>query len=86
MWLGTGLIAAGCLPLLIYAATPANIAWLLPGFGLIYGATYAVITIYRGDSSPAAVGGCRGGWRCGTCPRRSGVRRLPSADRAAGAG
>jgi hypothetical protein len=45
-----------CLPLLIYAATPANVAWLLPGFGLIYGATYAVITIYHGDSSPAAVG------------------------------
>jgi len=57
MWLVAGLLTAIYLPLLILVATPANVAWLLIVFGLLYGAPYAVNSTYMAESFPAGVRG-----------------------------
>jgi AAHS family cis,cis-muconate transporter-like MFS transporter len=57
MWVASGLLTAIYLPLLIFAATPANVAYLLVGFGFLYGAPYAVNSTYMSESFPAGVRG-----------------------------
>jgi MFS transporter, AAHS family, cis,cis-muconate transporter len=57
MWVLSGLLTAIYLPLLIFAATPGNVAWLLIVFGLLYGAPYAVNSTYLSESFPASVRG-----------------------------
>lgn len=57
MWIASGLLTAVYLPLLIYVATPANVAYLLVIFGFLYGAPYAVNSTYMSESFPAAIRG-----------------------------
>jgi AAHS family cis,cis-muconate transporter-like MFS transporter len=57
MWVVSGLLTAVYLPLLIYAATPANVAYLLIGFGFLYGSPYAVNSTYMSESFPAGIRG-----------------------------
>ena len=57
MWIASGLLSAVYLPLLTYAATPGNVAYLLLVFGLLYGAPYAVNSTYLSESFPARVRG-----------------------------
>lgn len=57
VWVVAGLLTAVYLPFLIYAATPANVPWLLLGFGFLYGAPYAVNSTYLCESFPASVRG-----------------------------
>jgi AAHS family cis,cis-muconate transporter-like MFS transporter len=57
IWVTVGLLTAIYLPVLIYAATPSNVAYLLLVFGLLYGAPYAVSATYMSESFPAAVRG-----------------------------
>jgi len=49
----SGLLTAAYLPLLVYAATPANVALLLLVFGFLYGAPYAINSTYQSESFPA---------------------------------
>ena len=46
MWIVAGVVTAAYLPILIYAATPANVAFLLLAFGFLYGAPYAMNSTY----------------------------------------
>jgi MFS transporter, AAHS family, cis,cis-muconate transporter len=55
MWMVSGLLTAAYLPFLVYAATPANVAYLLLIFGFLYGAPYAVNSTYLSESFPAGV-------------------------------
>jgi AAHS family cis,cis-muconate transporter-like MFS transporter len=57
MWVAAGLLPAIYLPVLIFAATPSNVPWLLIGFGLLYGAPYAINSTYMSESFPASVRG-----------------------------
>lgn len=57
VWAAAGLLTAVYLPVLIYAATPANVPYLLLLFGLLYGAPYAVNATYLSESFPASVRG-----------------------------
>lgn len=57
MWITSGLLTAVYLPILIYAATPDNVAYLLLLFGFLYGAPYAVNSTYMSESFPAGVRG-----------------------------
>jgi AAHS family cis,cis-muconate transporter-like MFS transporter len=57
MWVVTGLLTAAYLPIFVFAATPGNIAYLLLGFGLLYGAPYAVNVAYMSESFPAGIRG-----------------------------
>jgi len=57
VWLGTGLLAALYLPFLIYAATPANVPYLLLAYGFLYAAPYAVNSTYLAESFPAGIRG-----------------------------
>jgi AAHS family cis,cis-muconate transporter-like MFS transporter len=55
MWVVSGLLTAIYLPILVYAATPANVPYLLLLFGFLYGAPYAVNSTYLSESFPASV-------------------------------
>lgn len=55
LWVVSGLLTAVYLPILVYAATPGNVAYLLLGFGFLYGAPYAVNSTYLSESFPAGV-------------------------------
>jgi MFS transporter, AAHS family, cis,cis-muconate transporter len=55
MWIVSGLLTAVYLPVLVYAATPANVPYLLLVFGFLYGAPYAVNSTYLSESFPAGV-------------------------------
>jgi AAHS family cis,cis-muconate transporter-like MFS transporter len=57
MWVAAGLLTAVYLPLLIFAATPSSIPYLLLVFGFLYGAPYAVNGTYMSESFPVAVRG-----------------------------
>lgn len=57
VWLAAGLLTAVYLPLLISAATPANIAYLLLAYGFLYAAPYAVNSTYLAESFPAGIRG-----------------------------
>ena len=57
MWVASGMVTAIYLPILIYAATPANVAYLLLIFGLLYGAPYAVSATYMSESFPITIRG-----------------------------
>jgi AAHS family cis,cis-muconate transporter-like MFS transporter len=57
MWVVSGLLTAIYVPLLVYMATPSNVAWLLLLFGFLYGAPYAVNSSYLSESFPGAVRG-----------------------------
>ena len=57
MWITSGLLTAIYLPVLIYYATPANVAYLLLIFGFLYGAPYAVNSTYMSESFPASIRG-----------------------------
>ena len=57
MWIASGALTAVYLPILIWAATPANVAYLLLVFGFLYGAPYAVNSTYLSESFPASVRG-----------------------------
>ena len=57
MWMASGALTAVYLPILIWAATPANVAYLLLVFGFLYGAPYAVNSTYLSESFPASVRG-----------------------------
>jgi AAHS family cis,cis-muconate transporter-like MFS transporter len=57
MWVVSGALTAVYLPVLIYTATPANVAYLLLVFGLLYGAPYAVSATYMSESFPVRVRG-----------------------------
>lgn len=55
VWVGTGLATAAALPLIMFLATPVSVAYLLPVFGLLYGAPYAVLATYMSESFPTPV-------------------------------
>jgi MFS transporter, AAHS family, cis,cis-muconate transporter len=55
MWIVSGLLTAAYLPVLIFSATPANVAYLLLVFGFLYGAPYAINATYLSESFPARV-------------------------------
>ena len=55
MWIVSGLLTAVYLPVLVYAATPGNVPYLLLVFGFLYGAPYAVNSTYLSESFPAGV-------------------------------
>ena len=55
MWIVSGVLTAAYLPLLIFSATPANVAYLLLAFGFLYGAPYAINSTYLSESFPAGV-------------------------------
>ena len=55
MWIVSGVLTAVYLPILVYAATPGNVAYLLLVFGFLYGAPYAVNSTYLSESFPAGV-------------------------------
>ncbi len=55
MWIVSGVLTAAYLPVLIFSATPANVAYLLLGFGFLYGAPYAINSTYLSESFPAGV-------------------------------
>lgn len=55
VWVLTGLATAAALPLIMFAATPVSVAYLLPVFGLLYGAPYAVLATYMSESFPTPV-------------------------------
>ena len=57
MWVASSVLTAVYLPVLVYAATPANVAYLLLVFGFLYGAPYAVNSTYLSESFPASVRG-----------------------------
>lgn len=57
MWVVSGLLTAIYLPVLIYAASPANVAYLLLIFGFLYGAPYAVNSTYMSESFPIEIRG-----------------------------
>src|SRR4029077_5130843 len=57
MWIVSGLLTAVYLPILVYAATPGNVAYLLLLFGFLYGAPYAINSTYLSESFPASVRG-----------------------------
>ena len=57
MWIVSGVLTAVYLPVLIYAATPGNVAYLLLLFGFLYGAPYAINSTYLSESFPAGVRG-----------------------------
>jgi AAHS family cis,cis-muconate transporter-like MFS transporter len=53
MWIVVGMLTALYLPILVYAATPGNVAYLLLVFGFLYGAPYAINATYLSESFPA---------------------------------
>ena len=55
MWIASGVLTAVYLPVLVYAATPDNVAYLLLLFGFLYGAPYAINSTYLSESFPAGV-------------------------------
>jgi AAHS family cis,cis-muconate transporter-like MFS transporter len=55
MWIASGVLTAIYLPILVYAAAPANVAYLLLIFGFLYGAPYAINATYLSESFPAGV-------------------------------
>jgi AAHS family cis,cis-muconate transporter-like MFS transporter len=57
MWIVSGVLTAVYLPMLVYAAAPGNIAYLLLIFGFLYGAPYAINSTYLSESFPAGVRG-----------------------------
>jgi AAHS family cis,cis-muconate transporter-like MFS transporter len=57
MWIVSGVLTAVYLPVLVYAATPDNVAYLLLVFGFLYGAPYAINSTYLSESFPAGVRG-----------------------------
>jgi len=57
MWITSGLLTAIYLPVLIYYATPSNVAYLLLIFGFLYGAPYAVNSTYMSESFPSSIRG-----------------------------
>jgi AAHS family cis,cis-muconate transporter-like MFS transporter len=57
MWVVSGLLTAAYLPIFVFEATSANVGYLLLGFGLLYGAPYAVNVTYLSESFPASVRG-----------------------------
>lgn len=56
-WTVAGLVTAVYLPVLIYIATPGNVAYLLLGFGFLYGAPFAINATYLSESFPATIRG-----------------------------
>jgi AAHS family cis,cis-muconate transporter-like MFS transporter len=57
MWVIPCLLTAGYLPMLVYAATPTNVAVLLLICGFLYGAPYALTATYMSESFPVSVRG-----------------------------
>jgi MFS transporter, AAHS family, cis,cis-muconate transporter len=57
VWIAAGILTAAYLPLFVYNATAANVPYLLLGFGLLYGAPYAVNATYMSESFPTSVRG-----------------------------
>jgi len=57
MWVTAGLLTAIYIPIFVFYGTPSTIAYLLLGFGFLYGAPYAVNGTYMSESFPAAVRG-----------------------------
>jgi MFS transporter, AAHS family, cis,cis-muconate transporter len=55
MWIVSGMLTAAYLPVLVYAATPENVAVLLLAFGFLYGAPYAINSTYMSESFPADI-------------------------------
>lgn len=56
-WVLAGLLTAIYVPCVIHFATPSNVAWLLLGFGFLYGAPYAINATYMSESFPTSVRG-----------------------------
>jgi AAHS family cis,cis-muconate transporter-like MFS transporter len=57
MWVASGVLTAVYLPVLIFSATPGTVPYLLLGFGLLYGAPYAVNATYMSESFPSSIRG-----------------------------
>ena len=57
VWVSAGLLTAAYVPFLIYAATPANVPWLLLLYGFLYAAPYAVNSTYLAESFPSGLRG-----------------------------
>jgi AAHS family cis,cis-muconate transporter-like MFS transporter len=55
MWIVSGVLTAAYLPVLVYTATPTNVALLLLVFGFLYGAPYAINSTYLSESFPAVI-------------------------------
>jgi AAHS family cis,cis-muconate transporter-like MFS transporter len=57
VWMLAGIVPALYLPFLVYAATPANVVYLLPLCGFVYAAPYGACSTYMSESFPAGVRG-----------------------------
>jgi AAHS family cis,cis-muconate transporter-like MFS transporter len=57
IWMVSGLLTAIYLPILVYAATPGNVPYLLLLFGFLYAAPYAINSTYLSECFPAGVRG-----------------------------
>jgi MFS transporter, AAHS family, cis,cis-muconate transporter len=55
MWIVSGVLTAAYLPVLVYSATPVNVALLLLVFGFLYGSPYAINSTYLSESFPADI-------------------------------
>ncbi len=55
IWVASCMLTAVYLPILVYTATPANVAYLSLLFGFLYGAPYAVNSTYLSESFPGGV-------------------------------
>ena len=68
MWMASGMLTAIYLPILISTATPTDVPYLLPIFGLLYGAPYAVSATYMSESFRPADAGPRSARRSTISP------------------
>jgi MFS transporter, AAHS family, cis,cis-muconate transporter len=57
VWLLAGVVTALYVPIMMYVATPANVAYLLLAFGFLYGAPYAINATYLSESFPVSFRG-----------------------------
>jgi AAHS family cis,cis-muconate transporter-like MFS transporter len=57
LWVASGLLTAVYIPLFVFYGTASTIAYLLLGFGFLYGAPYAVNGTYMSESFAAGIRG-----------------------------
>ena len=57
MWVISAGLTAAYLPVFVFMATPANVAYLLLLFGFLYGAPYAINSTYMSESFPTHLRG-----------------------------
>lgn len=57
LWVFVGLTTSFLLPVVIFIADRSNVVYLMPIFGLFYGAPYAILSTYLSESFPTSIRG-----------------------------